>query len=363
MPVLSENETLELARLSIQREAGKLDVYGRSRWSLLRANRPATNGSLGTRAATSAEFKGLAVKAAKATNDRLPLVEKDVLLVNVDGAETKALITGVSDTSAGAFITQERSDYMPQPRRRLRILDLVRTADTTVDAIEYARQTTFTNVAAETAEATSTTTGTKPEATIAFEKRTEAVRNFPVWVPATRRALSDVAGMREVVDGQLTYAAQRALEEALVTAMVADAGASQAKGADATPVAVLKLLTTLRNADVEPTAALLNPADYEQIRTLSGTSPYLAGPPITVDDSGIERLFAIPLIVSASVPDDTAVIADMSSVGVWLRSLQVYVSQSHASYFVHNLAAILCELRAALAVLVPAGVGKVTGWD
>jgi Phage capsid family len=364
LPVLSETQSLELARLDIQKEAGKLDVYGRSRWSLLRAgNKPTTDGSLGTRAATSPGFKSLAVKAAKTTSDRLPLVDKDVPLVNVEGAETKALITGVSDTSAGAFITQEPGEFAPQPRRRLRILDLVRSYETSVDAIEYARQTTFTNVAAEVAEATSATTGTKPEATIAFEKRTEAVRNFPVWVPATRRGLSDVDGMREVVDGQLTYAARRALEEAVVTAMVADAGSTQAKGADALPVATLKLLTTLRNADVEPTAALLNPLDYETLRTLSGTSPYLSGPPITVDDSGVERLFAIPLIVSASVPDDTALIADMSSVGVWLRSLQVYVSESHASYFIHNLAAILCELRAALAVLVPAGVGKVTGWD
>jgi Phage capsid family len=365
LPVLSESQSVELAKLDVLYEAGKLAEPERTRWRLLKTgNRPTTTGTLGTRAVLSPGFKGLAVKAQRTTSPSAALVHEDVPLANVeDGAEVKALITGLSDTSAGAHITQEPAEYAPQPRRRLRILDLVNTAETTVDAIEYARQTTFTNVAVETAEATSTTTGTKPEATIAFEKRTEAVRNFPVWVPATRRALSDVTGMRETVDGQLTYAARRALEEAVVAAMVADAGATQAKGADATPVAVLKLLTALRNADVEPTAALLNPADYEQIRTLSGTSPYLAGPPITVDDSGVERLFAIPLIVTPSVPDDTAVIADMQSVGVWLRSLQVYVSQSHASYFVHNLAAILCELRAALAVTAPAGVGKVTGWD
>ena len=92
----------------------------------------------------------------------------------------------------------------------------------------------------------------------------------------------------------------------------------------------MKLLTALRNADVEPTAALLNPLDYETLRTLSGTSPYLSGPPITVDADGQERLFSVPLVVSPSVPDDTAVIADMQSVGVWLRSMQIYISESHA---------------------------------
>ncbi len=53
----------------------------------------------------------------------------------------------------------------------------------------------------------------------------------------------------------------------------------------------------------------------------------------------------------------------MASVTVWMRSLQIYVSESHSTYFVNNLAAILAELRAALAVTAPAGVGKVTGWD
>jgi hypothetical protein len=101
-----------------------------------------------------------------------------VLLAQANGTETKTLITGLSDTSGGAHVTNMAAEYMPQPRRRLSILDLVRTSPTDVDAIEYARQTTFTNTAAEVAEATSLTTGTKPEATIAFEKRTETVKNY-----------------------------------------------------------------------------------------------------------------------------------------------------------------------------------------
>ena len=74
-------------------------------------------------------------------------------------------------------------------------------------------------------------------------------------------------------------------------------GATQAKGADTLATATLKLLTTLRNADVEPTAALLNPADYEVLRS-AVTAQHIAGPPITVDADGQERLFSIPLVVS-----------------------------------------------------------------
>ena len=45
-----------------------------------------------------------------------------------------------------------------------------------------------------------------------------------------------------------------------------------------------------------------------------------------MDGDGTERLFGIPLIVTPSVPDDTALVADLQSVGVWLRSAQIYLS-------------------------------------
>jgi hypothetical protein len=145
---------------------------------------PPLGRTLGERIATSHTFKEFAAKQMNTSAN--VLVEEDMQLAQIDSG-VKTLIAGVSDTSAGAFITQQRSEYVAQPQRRLRILDLVRLSETTVDAVEYARQTTFTNVAVEVAEATSLTTGTKPEATLAFEKRTEAVRTYTSWVPCTRR--------------------------------------------------------------------------------------------------------------------------------------------------------------------------------
>jgi hypothetical protein len=85
--------------------------------------------------------------------------------------------------------------------------------------------------------------------------------------------------------------------------------------------------------------------------------------PISVDSDGTERLFGIPLIISSSVPDDTAVVADMKSVAVWLRSMDVFLTDSHSDWFVRNLSCCLGELRAAAAVVSPAGIGTVTSWD
>jgi HK97 family phage major capsid protein len=111
----------------------------------------------------------------------------------------------VSDTSAGAFIDADRVGYVPQPRRPRRILDLITTGQTGSDQVKFARQTTFTNVAAETAEATATSVGTKPEATIAFEVVTADVKTIAHWVPATRRSLSDAGQLRTLIESQLAY--------------------------------------------------------------------------------------------------------------------------------------------------------------
>ena len=69
-----------------------------------------------------------------------------------------------------------------------------------------------------------------------------------------------------------------------------------------------------------------------------------------------------------AVDDIDDVVARLRSDGAELigeiaQDKEIYISESHASYFPLNLVAILAELRAALGVLAPAGVGTVTGWD
>jgi HK97 family phage major capsid protein len=166
--------------------------------------------SLSERALESPEYKGL-VDSGALHSDKRSFV---ATLAEMTLPEVKALITGVSDTSAGAFITNQRESYVAQPRRMSRIMNLITMGETSVDAIEYARQTTFTNVAVEVAEATSTTTGTKPEATIAFEKVTETVKTIAHWIPATRRALADESQLRTLIDSQLRYGLEFRLENA-----------------------------------------------------------------------------------------------------------------------------------------------------
>jgi HK97 family phage major capsid protein len=144
--------------------------------------------SLGERAVESAEYKAL-VESGVLNSERASFGGDIALGKRGSIEEAKALITGVSTTSGGAFVDPMRAPYVGQPMRRRSILDLITTGQTNSDSVRFARQTTFTNVAAETAEATATSTGTKPEATIAFEVVNDSVKNIAHWVPATRRSL------------------------------------------------------------------------------------------------------------------------------------------------------------------------------
>jgi hypothetical protein len=79
--------------------------------------------------------------------------------------ELKTLLTGLSRTSAGAFIVPDRQPgLIPLALRPLVVRNLVTVGDTNVDIVEWVKENSFTNAAAETAEATATATGgTKPE--------------------------------------------------------------------------------------------------------------------------------------------------------------------------------------------------------
>jgi len=330
--------------------------------------------ALSSRALESPDYKGL-IDSGVLNSDKRSFT---ATLAEMTMGEVKALITGVSDTSAGAFITNMRGAYVPQPRRTSRIVNLITMGETSVDAIEYARQTTFTNVAAEVAEATSTSTGTKPEATIAFEKVTETVKTIAHWIPATRRALADESQLRTLIDSQLRYGLEFRLEDQVINGDGSGENLrgvlntsnilSQAKGTDSVSDALHKGITQIRLAYLEPNGIAMHPNDWEVVRlsrdgggSVSGSGAYLYGPPSQAVEPTI---WGLPVAVTPAVPDDTALVGDFTKAVLWLREgAQVLATDSHSDFFIKNLVALLAEMRAAFGVLLPSAFCKVTSVD
>ena len=186
-------------------------------------------GSMGERFAQNKAFKAWMKQVAP--NGHIPESAKGLNspAFQVDMPfEKKAVITGLSNTSAGAFIQNDDTGiYVPMGRKPLKLRDLISIRSTNSDMVEFVRQTAQVTQAAGVAEATSaaaptvTTTaagnplvytskvtlnsggGYKPEGTMTFEKVTTPVETVAVWIPVTKRALADAAQLRGIIDQEL----------------------------------------------------------------------------------------------------------------------------------------------------------------
>lgn len=279
----------------------------------------------------------------------------------------KALITGNSSTSAGAFIQAEQYAYQPTGanQRPLVIRDLVTNGTTTSDAIEYPIEGTWTNNAAVVAEATATSggTGAKPESDFNFTTGSTTVKTIAHWVAVTRQALADVGFLRTYIDNFLRYGLDEELEDQILNGSGSGnnfTGITNTSGTQTQPYTT-DLLTTLRQARTKvrvggramPTAYVMHPNDWEDIDLLQDNEAryYFGGPSVL----GTPRLWGLPVVESEAMTEGAAVVADWRRAVLLDREqVQILVSDSHSDFFVRNLIAILAELRAAFFVARPA---------
>ncbi len=289
--------------------------------------------------------------------------------------EVKALITGASDTSGGAFVQNDRQGYYPLPLRPVRLLDLITTGSTNSDTVEYVLNDAFTNSAAETAEATAQTTGTKPESSATFAVVQAPVQNIAAWMAVTRRALADAGQLQTVIDYLLRQGIQLRLESQIVSGNgsapnlrgitnTSGINAISSGGGGSISDRVHKGITEIRLDYFEPNAVAIHPTDWETVRlsrddsgATAGTGGYLFGPPSLGEASTLWGLRVVP---TTAVSQGTVIVADWSQMMLWVREgVQVLASDSHSDFFIKNLVAILSEGRFAAGIPYPSAFCKV----
>lgn len=308
----------------------------------------------------------------------------------------KDLVTRVDPASGGAF--GEQTDYRgvlvgpEQFYRPLTLRSLVTAGTTDTDQIEYSRITGWTNNAAPVPEATSAepvgsgTTpvteaqgGVKPQSGFTATRVTTPVRTIAHWMPITKRALSDAAQVRTLIDNFL----QVGLEEELEDQMIAGDGTgenfeglstvsgTQAQDLVADPAGKPEgfgKLLTLRRAKTKVRTVgrsvangyVIHPSDWESIEELSdndgrfyGDGPFGAGRP--------GSLWGLPVIESEAQTPGVAWAGDFRKAILWNRQqASITVTDSHADFFVRNLVAILAEMRAGFGVIQPSAFVRVS---
>ena len=283
----------------------------------------------------------------------------------------KTLITGDSTTSAGAFVEPDYTGiYEPLGRRPRSLLDLIPRASTTSDTVWFVRQTTRVQQATPVAEAnvtdytgaTGEVSGEKPEGAMAFEQVSMPVKTIAVWIPATKRALSDAAQLRSIIDLELREDIQEELEEQIYegdgvgenfTGITNTANVlTQAWDTDIFRTTRLAKLAVEVTGLSEPTAFVLHPNDWAAIElSQDGENRYYYGGPMSIGD---KRLWGLPVVTSMALDEGTGLVGNWRKARLWDReTATISMSDSHSDFFIRNMIAVLCELRAAFALVRP----------
>ena len=331
-------------------------------------------GSMGERFAQSKAYKAWMKQAAP--NGHIPESVKGINspAFQVDMPfEKKAVLTGASATSGGAFIQNDDTGiYVPMGRKPLKLRDLISVRSTNSDTVEFVQQTAKVTQAAGVAEATTAAAptvnssthvvelnaggGYKPEGAMAFVKVSTPVETVAVWIPVTKRALADAAQLRGIIDQELRDALLDEIENNILFGQATPdfVGVAETTGI-LTQSFSTSILTTARKAitnlatnglEANPTAFVVAPADWEAVElALFAAAPYLPYQ---------QSMWRIPVVESQYLTAGTAYLGNWKQAAMWDRQqVTISVSDSHADFFIRNMVAVLAEARAAFGVLKP----------
>lgn len=262
----------------------------------------------------------------------------------------------VKNLIVSAGITREDLDTNPpQPPPVPGILRYVSQGTTTSDTVHWTGVTGGTNNAAPWPEPTSAATATaKPESSMATTGGDTPVVTIPTWMSATRNAMANADDLASMIEDEL----KRFVLDRLAVEVIAGNGGASVIGIVNTPgltqqAFATSVLSTLRAALATaqthgtPNAYLLNPADAaaaDNAVLAAGAMP-----------SG--SLFGLPVVAHPAVPASTAFVGDFTVAKLWMREdAVVYISDSHADWFIKNLTVLLAEVRAAFRVRRPPAI-------
>jgi HK97 family phage major capsid protein len=294
--------------------------------------------------------------------------------VNVNVKAIVSALTTVADGSAGDLIVPMRlPDIVTPAQRRLTMRDLISVGATDKNAIQYVKETGFTNNAATVSE---TSGATKPQSDIQFDLVTSPVTTIAHWVLATRQILEDVPMLQSYIDGRLRYGLEYVEDNQILNGAgtgtdlngiytqattFSQAASGLAVMASATDLDVLRAaILQAALANYFPDGIVLNPVDWATIElTKDTTGRYIIGNP---QDGAQPRLWRKPVV------ETTAMTAGRFLTGAFKMAAELFVrddasvqiSTEDSDNFRKNLVTILAEERAALAVSRPEAFVKGT---
>lgn len=272
-------------------------------------------------------------------------------------------------TSAGwapeSIRTGRVVDYATRP---IQILDIIPPGTTGAAAIVYMEETTFTNNAAEAAEA-----GEFAEAALALTERSSTVRKIAVFIPVTDEQLEDVAGIQSYLDNRLQFMLRQRLDSQIINGTGAApqlAGILNVSGIqsfartglhfDALAEAMRRVRVTGR---AMPNVFVIHSSDWWSVdMRLAKTDDgqYIWGHP---SEPGPVRIWGLPMVETEVITEGTSLVGDFANfIQLFERTgIEVRISDSHSDYFIKGKQAIRATVRVALPTYRPSAFCEITG--
>lgn len=235
----------------------------------------------------------------------------------------------------------------PQPTFQNTFLNMIGRVGTSQSAVMYLTWTPSPPAdAAEVAEG-----ALKPEANMSVTEATIALTTVAHYKAITRQALEDIPQIQTIVQNRL-MAGVRSKLESLAVAALTGAGIVPVT-ADTLTEAIRVAIANVEAAGFKPNAVVVNPADAATL-DLSSMDLTYNGP---VRNGTV---WGLPIVPSNSIPAGTVWVGDFKAGVTWFDrgTTDVFMSDSHADFFLRNQLVILAEARAAFAVTEAAAVAS-----
>lgn len=274
----------------------------------------------------------------------------------------RAAITS-APASGGALVgADRRPEIIMPPERRLTIRDLIAPGTTDSNAIEYVRETGFTNNAAAVAEG-----GAKQYSDLATELVNAPVRTLAHLFKASRQILDDSSALQSYIDARARYGLLTVEEQQLLYGNGTGAnlqGLMTLAETYAAPGGIVvtgeqridRLRLALLQAELSEFPAdgiVLNPIDWAAIElTKDGEGRYIVGQP---QEGTAARLWNRPVVATQAMQQDEFLTgAFRLCAQIFDRmNVEILISTENDKDFENNMVTIRAEERLAFAVYRP----------
>ena len=276
--------------------------------------------------------------------------------------EINAAVTSV-DSGGDSWTGNQHLGMLSAIQSRLSVRDLLNWVPTVSAAVEYVRETGFTNNANVIEE---NPTGIKAESDLTFEPAIANIVTIAHWIRASRQVLADAPMLAGYIDARMEYGLKQKEEAQLllgsgvganINGLITQATAYANQGITVTNETALDRLRIsmlqVELADLYAEGFVLHPIDWTGIELLKDTqNRYLFANPFGLT---VPTLWSLPVATSKSQTkgDFLTGAFRQGAQGLDRQQVTIEVFNQDRDNVVKNMVTILCEERIGLQVYRP----------